>query len=160
MELANLANIAGDYSAAEKHYRRSLELIPDNPAALNELALVLAVKDKDLPEALQLIDRAMAMAGPLPTLLDTRATVYIAQKRYQDAIGDLKEALADGPGPEMQFHLAVAYRARGETQTARRAWEAAKRDGLGPQNLMLPERRQYEEMQGLYSSSPSRKPGT
>ena len=69
------------------------------------------------------------MAGPLPTLLDTRTTVYIAQERYQDAIASLKEALADGPAPEMQFHLAVAYQARGETQAARAPGKRPERGG-------------------------------
>ena len=132
-QLANLANLEGDYVSAELLYRKCLDANPKHVAACNELSYILAVQKKNLPEALELVNRAIEISGPLPTLLDTRSTGLIAKAEYQQAIADLNNALSDGPRPEMYFHLALAYQGLGEEAQAQNAIDAATKQGLDAQ---------------------------
>jgi tetratricopeptide (TPR) repeat protein len=155
-QLANIANIEGDYAAAETLYRQCLGTKWENAAACNELSLLLAVRNKDVSEALKLVNRAMEIAGPLPTLLDTRATAWIAKADYEQAILDLNNALSDGASSVMNFHLALAYDGLGDENSARAALQAATNQGLDVQNLPVPERIQYLELQTKFGKLPNR----
>ena len=61
--LANSYYAAGDLNAAEVVLRRALARHPDSDAAMNNLAQALSDEGRD-DEALALIERAVALAGP------------------------------------------------------------------------------------------------
>lgn len=63
MGAGNTAHALGDATAAERHYRLALRAHPDAAPALNNLAHLLAERDA-LAEALDLAERAAAVAGP------------------------------------------------------------------------------------------------
>ncbi len=66
---------------------------PTNVADLNQLAYTRAQAGIELKEALKDIDRAIARAGPLPSLLDTKAWVLHGLKRNLEAWGFMNEAI-------------------------------------------------------------------
>jgi tetratricopeptide (TPR) repeat protein len=107
--LAALHNLQGDYPQAEAVYRRVLEADGRDATALNNLAWLLAFQPQNNADALKLIERAVEIAGPLPTLLDTRAVIHLAAGRVPSAIKDLEEALAESPTASGYFHLAQAH---------------------------------------------------
>ena len=76
--LGNLRVSAGHPREGDALYRQAVERDKDGTAALNNLAYLLALEHKDVPEALTLINRAIARAGPIAELLDTPALVYLA----------------------------------------------------------------------------------
>ena len=61
--LANSYYAAGDLNATEAVLRRALARHPDSDAAMNNLAQALSDEGRD-DEALALIERAVALAGP------------------------------------------------------------------------------------------------
>ena len=78
--------------------------------ALNNLAWMIAIKQEGKgAEALQMLDRAIDVAGPPRPLLDTRAVIHMKMGRSDLAISDLEAAIADNPIAPMYFHLAQAF---------------------------------------------------
>ncbi len=140
--LGNLQTGAGNYAAAEKFFREALQKHPDHALALNNLAALLTMERKNLPEALELIEKAIKIAGPLGPLLDTRACVYVAQGEAQKALDDLSQALADARTAERLFHQAEAYELAGRKELAAKAMKEALAKGLDEKKLS-PERSRY-----------------
>jgi tetratricopeptide (TPR) repeat protein len=128
--LAVLESLRGRVAEAEAIYRKLLEANPADVVALNNLAFLRAVHDGDGPGAVALIDRAIARAGAVPALLDTRATARLAANDPAGAIRDLEAALAAGPLPAMYFHLAQAHAKADRPDAAREALAEGRRRGL------------------------------
>ena len=121
----------GQYDAAIAASRRVLALAPNNVLALNNLATLLCEYPNQLAEALQMIDRAIQVAGRQPSLLDTQGTIYFKMGDISKAITSLEESTAGGaPDARYYFHLAAAYQAADRHEDARRALEAARDFGL------------------------------
>jgi tetratricopeptide (TPR) repeat protein len=133
--VARLRELRGRYAEAETLYRK---MLADNRhfIPLNELAYLLALQgDSKVSEGLRLIQEAIALAGPMPALLDTRAVCYLASGQDHDALEDLKKAVADGSSPTRYFHLALAYQRLNQRDDARSELEKAKVAGLKVHHL-------------------------
>ena len=72
-----------------------LDKDPNYYPALNNLAELLALQKIKLDEALQDVNRAIEVRGPEGAIVNTRASVYLALGRTQDAIRELEKALRD-----------------------------------------------------------------
>ena len=70
---------------------------PDNVAALNNLALVIAQSPARSSEALPYVKRAVGLQPEQPDILDTYATVLHGLGRLDDAHDALTRALARRP---------------------------------------------------------------
>ena len=91
-------------------YRRSLGADRNNVEALNNLAFQLTLHEDSPEEALKLIDRALDIAGPNTTLLDTRALILMQLNQGDKALKALREAVSLQPDePIRYFHMARAY---------------------------------------------------
>ena len=76
--------LGGDVDRAEAEYRRVVELRPDTSAALNALAYLAVQRGK--PGAMELAQRAVALAPSNADNLDTLALVYAHEKQWDKAI--------------------------------------------------------------------------
>jgi tetratricopeptide (TPR) repeat protein len=126
--LATVWLMQGRLDESAKCYRGILAKAPDNADALNNLAWLLALRDQGKPqEALELINRAIDVTGPVSSLFDTRAVVLIRAGQLDRAIIDLDRARTGDPrNPNVAVHLAWAYQADGKTDLARKAFQQAK----------------------------------
>ena len=146
-KLADLRTLQGNYPEAESVYRRSLGPNRDNVEALNSLAWQLALRDKNSPEALELIDRALDIAGPNPVLLDTRAVVLMQLNQGYKAVEAIREAVSLQPDkPIRYFHLARAYQMTNSFSEARKALEKSKVLGLSEEMIDSLERGTYRKL--------------
>ncbi len=127
-------------------YREVLKKDANNLVALNNLALLLALQKQNFAESLELVDRAIAIAGPVPAMLDTRAVVRAAGGQREEALADLDEAIRDDPQPPNYFHRALAFWQLGQQKAAGDAFREARKMGLKPEDLLLLERADYEEL--------------
>ena len=84
--LADLQEQLGRFDDAAATDRAVLVKDPTNVVALNNLAVILAWKNIQLGEALELVQRALTSGGPSPVILDTRAVVYLRQGKADLAI--------------------------------------------------------------------------
>ncbi len=138
--LATCSAELGDFAAAERWYRASLTLEPDNPLILNNLAYLHVRRGTATAESLTLIDRAIEIADRLSlpataraSLLDTKAHVLLALDRPQDAL-QVVDAIEDLPLPAISPNTLLAkvdaLMRLGREQEARRILDAIDRARL------------------------------
>jgi len=93
---------------AEKLYREMIEVRPDNPLVLNNLAWV-AGQRKD-PEAIAIAERALALAPDSPAILDTIGMLQIERGAREEGLANLQKAVSLAPGVgALRLNLARAY---------------------------------------------------
>ncbi len=121
----------GQAAEAESYYRQIIKIDPNDFRAYNNLAVLLALSGKNTDEALELINRAIDLAGSQPSLLDSRAVVRIKREEYQQAQEDLDVILADRAGkidPIWLFHKAFALWKAQNSDQARDVLRKARND--------------------------------
>lgn len=86
---SNLGRIyeeAGLLDKAEEYYRRALSLEPDSPYRLNILAYFLIDRDRNIPEGLDLIKKALESDPDHYQYLDTRGWGLYKQENFREAL--------------------------------------------------------------------------
>lgn len=147
--LANSKSVRGKYDDAIKLYRRALELNPREANALNNLAWILALRDKNGAEAMPLAQRAVEVRGEEPSVLDTRAVVCLAsgpKEEYEQAVKDMEFVTSKNRTASSYFHLAMAYSQTHQKQKAILTWKRAVELGLSAQKVHPLEVPTYERL--------------
>ena len=85
--LADLYNEAGVLVKAEEYYRQAFSLDSANSDRVNDLAYFLIDKDRNINEALDLIDRKLDLSPENFYLLHTKGFGLYKQGKYQEALG-------------------------------------------------------------------------
>jgi tetratricopeptide (TPR) repeat protein len=127
---------------AEEQLRRILQDFPDDATAHNDLGYLMADQAKNLPEAEELIRRAIeldrrqknkeAHVGPdddqdNAAFVDSLGWVLFRLGRFQDALRELERAatLQMGDDPVIWDHLGDVYFRMEQAPKARQAWRKA-----------------------------------
>ncbi len=130
-DLGNAEAAAGHADAAERAYRRALELDDAAPDPLNNLAWMLLEGGDRLEEAEALARRAVAAGGPDPYLaLDTLGRVLAARGDCEGAAAAFRQALDAAPAdsasrPAIDLALGLARVDCGDAAAAQQALERA-----------------------------------
>ncbi len=142
------------YDKAEDFYRQVLARDAGDFRAYNNLALLLVLSEKqeNLNEALDLIKRAIELAGSQPGLLDSLAVVRVARGEPQQAL-ELLEGILNDPAEKLNpdypiwlFHKARALYAAKEVDQARDVLHVAKtKYDLKRAQIDPPERRRLRQ---------------
>ncbi len=141
-----VADAQRNYSDVESLYREIVKADPKNVVALNNLAEVLALTGRDPREALQLVEQAIAAAGPISAFLDTRATVYRALGEPDKAVRDMQTVIVDGLKPNALVRLALAYAQQNNLPEAAKALAQARNLAFNPDQLHPLEQDDYQEL--------------
>jgi tetratricopeptide (TPR) repeat protein len=112
---------------AERLVRRAVELEPDNGSYLDSLGWILFQKG-DLPAAVSTLERAEALAGAEPTILEHLGDAYLRSGRTADAAKAWRRALqaldegveADLPGQRAGIEKKLRDQPGGDVRPARR----------------------------------------
>ena len=110
----------------ERLLRKVIALKPDNAHAHNALGYSLADRQQRLPEARELIQRALELSPGDPFITDSLGWVEFRLGHRDEAIRLLKGAYISRPDPEIAAHLGEALWAAGLRDEARRVWREAK----------------------------------
>ena len=132
---------------AEAIYRDILKNDKTNIVAKNNLAVLLALQKIKLDESLKLVDEAIAAAGPVGAMLDSRATVYMALAQPDKALADLNDAIGQSVTAVRLFHRAQAYDQLGQQTEAAASLDSAQKLGLTLDMLPALERPAYQQLQ-------------
>ncbi|MDQ3215528.1 MAG: tetratricopeptide repeat protein [Pseudomonadota bacterium] len=119
----------------EKHLRRVIELKPDYAHAYNALGYSLADRNLRLPEALQLIEKALQLAPDDAFILDSLGWVYFRMGDVKQAREHLQRAYSVRPDAEVAVHLAEVLWASGEQDAARKLLREVR--AKEPSNALL-----------------------
>jgi tetratricopeptide (TPR) repeat protein len=134
-DFALLAEKVGKLDVMEKSLRSVMAQAPDNHHAYNALGYSLAERNVRLPEAFQLIDKAMKMAPGDPFIMDSMGWVQYRMGNLKEAEAQLRKAYALRSDPEIAVHLGEVLWQEGRKADAQKLWrEASSKD---PQNDTL-----------------------
>jgi putative PEP-CTERM system TPR-repeat lipoprotein len=119
LQRASVLLALGKRSEAIAEYLKLLKQSPDSVPAMNNLAYLYAADDATLSTALTYAVRAYTRAPGDGAVLDTLGYILLRKGRIEDGFKALQQAAAAAPdNPSIQYHLALAAQARGDTTGA------------------------------------------
>lgn len=97
------------WETAIANYQVANRIEPNHPDTLNNLAYSLMRKElPELDRAAKSINKAIELSPQNANFRDTRASIYLLQRRWPEAISDLEYALKAGVGDLQAIHLSLA----------------------------------------------------
>lgn len=121
-DLALSAEKLGRIDEMENILRRVIALQPDYHAAYNALGYSLADRNLRLPEARELIEKALKFAPNDPFILDSLAWVEFRSGNKAEAVRILRAAYATRPDAEIAAHLGEVLWTMNLRDEANAAW--------------------------------------
>ncbi len=116
----------GQVDQAKASYRRALQLKPDDPMVLNELAFLLAEKDIDLDEALKYVQRALQILPREAAFADTLGWIYLKKGMKDSSLQTFSVLVRQYPqNPVYRYHLGMALLEKGDRAKAKTEFENA-----------------------------------
>lgn len=114
-----------DFEAAEKAFRKALELKSDDADILNYLGYMWAEQGTKLSEALDVIAKALKMDPDNSAFLDSMGWALFRSNKSGEALPYLTRAaeLAKQPDATIYDHLGDVYFSLKQLERAREAWE-------------------------------------
>ncbi|GAB3651293.1 tetratricopeptide repeat protein [Ramlibacter alkalitolerans] len=119
---AMMAEKLNDFPEMEKLLRQVMVLKPDYHHAYNALGFSFAERGVRLPEARQLIQKALEYAPGDPFITDSLGWVEFRMGNRADALRILQGAYKDRPDPEIAAHLGEVLWTIGERAQAEKVW--------------------------------------
>lgn len=130
-KLGNLHEAAGKDGEAFASYRRATEADPQMHGAWNNLAWLAARLKRDLPQAQEWAQRALAQAPGSVGYVDTLAAVQEARGDLAGAEESLAKAVKQAPAaPYLRYRLGQILEKRGQVDRALENYKAALSPGL------------------------------
>ena len=126
----------GKKDEAEKAYRATLQLDPDNAIAMNNLAFLLAERGGDLDQAWGLARHAMELVPEDVEIIDTAGWVQWKRGQTDEAIRLFAEALGKTPGNDgYRRHLMLALEVKSNQSPSFNELKALLSGDLSPANM-------------------------
>jgi tetratricopeptide (TPR) repeat protein len=119
----------------ESSLRKLIEIRPEHAHAYNALGYSLADRNQRLPEAQELIEKALKLAPDDSFIIDSMGWVLYRRGKLKDSLSYLRRAYAGRPDPEIAAHLGEVLWALGERSEAERVWGDARKES--PDNEAL-----------------------
>lgn len=115
----------GKIKILEQDLRKLIKLKPDNAHAYNALGYSMAERGIKLPEALELIRKAVELSPEDPYIMDSLGWVYYRMGNFVEGLNYLNLAFAARPDPEIAAHLGEVLWAKGAKDDAKDIWRYA-----------------------------------
>lgn len=124
------------WDIAEKHFRRALELSPDEPMVLNYLGYSMIEKKINLQEAMDMVRKAVELRPNDGYIIDSLGWAYYQLGDYEEAVAQIERAVELLPSdPIIGEHLGDAYWRVGRRLEAKFQWQHAKDNKPEPEDL-------------------------
>lgn len=115
-----------DWTGAEADLQLALKLSPDEPQTLNYLGYSYVDKDRNIPEALKMLEKARSLKPYDGFIVDSVGWAYYRLGRYGDAVKTLEDAVLLVPGdPTINDHYGDALSKVGRKLDATFQWNHA-----------------------------------
>lgn len=124
----DIATARKDYQQASQYYRAALDIQPENPLVLNNLAWVSGQLKS--PKAMEYAEKANRLAPNQPPFIDTLAMLLADKGETDKAIELLRKALSIAPqAAAIQLNLAKVLISTGKKDEARKELDALAKLG-------------------------------
>ncbi|MFT4749050.1 MAG: tetratricopeptide (TPR) repeat protein, partial [Pseudohongiellaceae bacterium] len=114
-----------DRASSEADLRQIILMKPDDSRALNHLGYMLADQTDRYQEALELLERAIAISPDDPAILDSLAWAQYKLGQYEESLSNLRKAFVNFPDHEVASHIGEVLWAMGRRDEARKVWADA-----------------------------------
>jgi tetratricopeptide (TPR) repeat protein len=135
-ETALLAEKIGRMDVLEANLRKVIRLKPEHAHAYNALGYSFAERNERLPEAHQLIVKALQLAPNDPFILDSMGWVLFRMEDKAGALVQLQRAFAIRQDPEIAAHLGEVLWTLGRRDEAKKTWLDAAKASPGNEALV------------------------
>ena len=127
-DYAMVAEKLGRMDLLESNLKKLIDLQPDHAHAYNALGYSLAERNLRLPEAEELIQKALQLAPEDPFIIDSMGWVLYRMGKSKEALEYLRRAYTARADPEIAAHLGEVLWVAGERREAEKIWlEATKK---------------------------------
>jgi tetratricopeptide (TPR) repeat protein len=109
---------------------------PDHAHAYNALGYAFAERSIRLPEAMDLIRKAVALAPEDAFILDSLGWVQYRMQQVDEALATLTRAYRMRPDPEIASHLGEVLWVSGKKDEAQQVWQRALLENPGNATLI------------------------
>ncbi|OGT00486.1 MAG: hypothetical protein A3F73_09090 [Gallionellales bacterium RIFCSPLOWO2_12_FULL_59_22] len=134
-ETAMLADKAGKLDVFEQLMRKLIQIKPDHAHAYNALGYRLLELEERIPEAVELVEKALQLAPDDAAILDSVGWGYYRSGKLDESVKLLRRAYAGNPDPEVAAHLGEALWLHGDREEARKTWQDSLK--ANPGNALL-----------------------
>ncbi|MDO8811993.1 MAG: tetratricopeptide repeat protein [Gallionella sp.] len=134
-EAAMLAEKTGKPEVFEQMIRQLIQVKPDHAHAYNALGYSLLERNERIPEAVELVEKALQLAPDDIAIMDSVGWGYYRSGRLDESVKLLRRAFAGNPDPEIASHLGEVLWARGSKDEARKIWQDSLK--TNPGNTLL-----------------------
>jgi Flp pilus assembly protein TadD len=124
-DMAMMAEKDGQFELMETTLRKLIVVAPKNQHAYNALGYSLAERNVRLPEALKLVETALALTPDDPFILDSLGWVQYRLGMLQEAETSLRRAYSMRADPEIAVHLGEVLWVSGRKNDAQKLWRDA-----------------------------------
>jgi Flp pilus assembly protein TadD len=109
----------------ETNLRKLIQLRPDHAHAYNALGYTFADRNERLPEARELIDKALKLSPDDAFIMDSMGWVLYRMGRTDEALDWLRRAYGLRPDGEIAAHYGEVLWNAGRQEEARKVWAEA-----------------------------------
>lgn len=117
------ADRLGKLEEFEQPLRKLIELIPDSAHAYNALGYGLLERNVRIPEAVELVEKALQLAPDDFAIMDSVGWAYYRDGRLAESLVLLRRAFAASPDPEIAAHLGEVLWVSGGKDEAQAIWQ-------------------------------------
>jgi tetratricopeptide (TPR) repeat protein len=134
-ETAMMAEKIGKPGEFEQLMRKLIKIKPDHAQAYNALGYELLERNERIPEAMQLVDKALQLAPDDAAIMDSVGWGYYRSGKLDESIKMLRRAYAGNANPEIAAHLGEVLWIRGQKEEAKKIWQSSLKDNSGNEQL-------------------------
>jgi tetratricopeptide (TPR) repeat protein len=124
-DYAMLAEKLDRVDVLESSLRKVISLKPDHAHAYNALGYSLADRSMRLPEARELVGKALALSPNDAFIIDSMGWVEYRLGQPEEALKYLRKAYAERPDPEIAAHFGEVLWTVGKHAEAEKVWNEA-----------------------------------
>lgn len=134
-ETAMMADKVGKPDVFEQLMRRLIKLKPDYAQAYNALGYGLLERNERIPEAMQLVEKALQLAPDDAAIMDSVGWGYYRSGKLDESVEMLRRAYAANDNPEIAAHLGEVLWVRGNKVEAKKIWQDSLKENSGNEQL-------------------------
>ena len=134
-ETAMMADKVGKPDVFEKLMRKVIKIKPDHAQAYNALGYGLLERNERIPEAMQLVEKALQLAPDDAAIMDSVGWGYYRIGKLDESVKMLRRAYAGNANPEIAAHLGEVLWMRGDKAEAKKIWQDSLKQHSGNQEL-------------------------
>ena len=134
-ETAMMAEKIGKPDIFEQLMRKLIQIRPDYAHAYNALGYSLLERNERIPEAVELVEKALQLAPDDDAIMDSVGWGYYRSGRLDESLKLLRRAFSGSSEPEIAAHLGEVLWMHGDKEEARNIWQGSLK--AHPGNALL-----------------------